>query len=40
MSENLGNDVEVDEDGGRGDEKYEINSMGKTQGVVTNKRAL
>lgn len=29
LSENRGDDAEVDEDGGEGREKYEINSMGK-----------
>ena len=29
MSEDIGNAAEADEDGGGGDEEYEINSMGE-----------
>ena len=29
MSEDIGNATEADEDGGGGDEEYEINSMGE-----------
>ena len=33
MSEDRGTDAEADEDGGGGDEKYEINSMGEPSGT-------
>ena len=38
MSEDRGADAEADEDGGGGDEKYEMNSMGEPERTETAEK--
>ena len=38
MFEDRADAAEADEDGGRGDEEYEINSMGKPSGIGTTRK--